>query len=80
MLYRLILPLKITTVLYDNWERICFARDIDEEYMEQIIDYREGQEPDDAPDSLASLLRFIAKTRTGILTVSGAEDFGNNYL
>jgi hypothetical protein len=32
-----------------------WAPDTDEEYMNQILDYREGSEPDDAPDSAASL-------------------------
>lgn len=49
--------LKISTHLYHHWGKIDWDQDTDDEYMEQILDYREGQEPDDSPDSAASLLR-----------------------
>jgi hypothetical protein len=34
-----------------------FAKESDAMYLEQIVDWREGSEPDDAPDSLSSLAR-----------------------
>lgn len=49
--------IKIVTFGRHYWDRLLFASDTDQEYMNQILDYREGQEPDDAPDSLASNLR-----------------------
>jgi hypothetical protein len=49
--------IKISTRLYAAWKSIYWDPDTDPEYMNQIIDYREGSEPDDAPDSAASLLR-----------------------
>jgi hypothetical protein len=49
--------LKISTHLYKHWLNIDWDPDTDPEYMEQVVDYREGNEPDDAPDSASSLLR-----------------------
>lgn len=49
--------IKITTYLYDDWNNITWDENSDPEYLEQIVDYRQGQEPDDAPDSAASLMR-----------------------
>lgn len=48
---------KITSYLLEYWDELVFDPKSDEAYMAQILDYRENQEPDDAPDSLASLLR-----------------------
>jgi hypothetical protein len=47
---------KISTNLYNAWDEIEWARDSDPEYMNQVLDWKEGSEPDDAPDSAASLL------------------------
>lgn len=49
--------IKISTYLFDVWRDLAWAPETDEEYMAQIVDYREGSEPDDAPDSAASLFR-----------------------
>ena len=40
-----------------HWEHLHFANDCQSEYLNQILDYQEGQEPDDAPDSLAGIMR-----------------------
>lgn len=53
--------IKISTNLYEYWDEMYWSPDTDPEYLNQIIDYREGSEPDDAPDSCASLLREICK-------------------
>jgi hypothetical protein len=49
--------LKISTHLFDAWRYIEWDPDTDSEYINQVLDYREGSEPDDAPDSAASLWR-----------------------
>jgi hypothetical protein len=49
--------LKISTVLYKFWRYILWSPESDDEYMTQVTDYKEGSEPDDAPDSAASLFR-----------------------
>jgi hypothetical protein len=49
--------LKISTCLFDAWPFIEWSPDCDEEYMMQITDWKEGIEPDDAPDSASSLFR-----------------------
>jgi hypothetical protein len=41
------------------WRELNFHPKIQPEYLNQIIDYQENQEPDDAPDSLAgAILKF----------------------
>jgi hypothetical protein len=56
---------KISTYLYQAWRFIEWAPETRDEYLEQILDWKEGGEPDDAPDSAASLFRlaFLDKTR-----------------
>jgi len=49
--------LKITTYLRMDWKNIVFVDGTDQEYIQQICDYNENAEHDDAPDSLASVLR-----------------------
>ena len=48
---------KISTYGLKWWDKLVWAPDCDEEYITQVLDYMEGQQPDDAPDSMASLLR-----------------------
>lgn len=49
--------IKISTYLRERWKDIIFTADTDKEYINQVLDYSENAEHDDAPDSLASLLR-----------------------
>jgi hypothetical protein len=49
--------LKISTHLYNAWPYLEWDPDTDEEYMNQVLDYREGATPDDSPDGAASLFR-----------------------
>ena len=49
--------IKISTYLRENWDKIIFVADTSREYINQILDYTENAEHDDAPDSLASLIR-----------------------
>lgn len=51
--------LKITTYLKAEWKNVIFVAGTDEEYIRQICDYNENAEHDDAPDSLASLVRVL---------------------
>lgn len=48
---------KIVSYALEYWDELIFDPNSDEAYLAQIQDYRQGQEPDDAPDSLASMLR-----------------------
>lgn len=50
--------IKISTFLRENWHRVRFVYDTSREYINQILDYNENAEHDDAPDSLASLIRI----------------------
>lgn len=51
--------IKITTYLRKYWSQIEWLEDTDPEYINEILDYTENAEHDDAPDSAASLLRKI---------------------
>jgi hypothetical protein len=56
---------KISTYLYQAWRYIEWAPETEDGYLEQILDWKEGVEPDDAPDSAASLfkLAFLDKLK-----------------
>jgi hypothetical protein len=49
--------IKISSYLKNAWGRIVFIQGTDNEYINQILDYTENATNDDAPDSLASLIR-----------------------
>ena len=49
---------KISVFIYSIWQSLTFANGSEPEYMEQIVDWCPGSEPNDAPDSLASLIRM----------------------
>ena len=51
--------IKIATYLKAVWKDIIFVEGTDPEYIEQICDYTEDAEHDDAPDSAASLMRVL---------------------
>ena len=51
--------IKITTYLLRIWDDVIFVDETDEEYINQICDYNEDAEHDDAPDSAASLARLL---------------------
>ncbi len=48
---------KISTFLGEVWKDIEWARETDNAYFEQCVDWRPKSLPDDAPDSCASLIR-----------------------
>lgn len=51
--------IKIVTHLKGEWKNVFFVKGTDEEYIEQILDYNEYAEHDDAPDSLACMMRIL---------------------
>ena len=50
--------IKISTYLRKWWPKIVFLRGTDPEYIDQIMDYTEQAEHDDAPDSAACCCRY----------------------
>lgn len=50
---------KIATYLLKNWDNIYFHEDTDPDYLNEILDYTENAAHDDAPDSLASIIREL---------------------
>lgn len=53
--------MKIVTYLKAIWKDVIFVAGTDDEYIDQICDYFEDAEHDDAPDSAASLARVLYK-------------------
>jgi len=51
--------IKIETYLKQAWEKILFLEGTDREYIDQILDYTEYAEHDDAPDSAATVCRYF---------------------
>ena len=51
--------LKITTYLKNVWKDVIFVEGTDKDYIDMICDYNENAEHDDAPDSLASIIRKL---------------------
>ena len=51
--------IKISSYLRKWWPNIVFVRGTDQEYINQILDYTEQAEHDDAPDSAASVCRRL---------------------
>lgn len=51
--------LKITSYLKNVWNDVIFVAGTDMEYINQICDYNENAEHDDAPDSAASAVRRV---------------------
>lgn len=51
--------IKISTYLKAIWPEVTFVEGTDPEYIEQICDYSEDAEHDDAPDSMAVLARIL---------------------
>lgn len=51
--------IKIVTYLKADWKDVIFVKGTDDEYIEQILDYNEYAEHDDAPDSLACMIRLL---------------------
>lgn len=51
--------IKISTYLKAIWKDVIFVDGTDKEYIEQIEDYTEDAEHDDAPDSAACLARLL---------------------
>lgn len=51
--------LKITSYLKNEWQNVVFVEGTDEAYITQVCDYTEDAEHDDAPDSLASIIREL---------------------
>lgn len=56
--------LKITSYLKGAWENVYFVTGTDKEYINQICEFNENAEHDDAPDSLASIIRKLYSKNT----------------
>lgn len=56
--------MKIVTYLKAIWKNVIFVLGTDQEYIDQICDYFEDAEHDDAPDSAACLARILYKKGT----------------
>ena len=55
--------IKITTYLKAEWENVKFVAGTDKAFIDQICDYNENADHDDAADSLASQIRRLWKKK-----------------
>lgn len=55
--------LKITSYLKAEWRNVVFVAGTDDAYIDQIRDYNENVEHDDAPDSAASIVKRLWNKR-----------------
>lgn len=55
--------IKISTYLRKEWKNITWLDSTDPDYINDILDYTENAEHDDAPDSAASLVRALSKDK-----------------
>lgn len=51
--------IKISTYLKKQWVNVLWLEETDPDYINEILDYTENAEHDDAPDSAASILREL---------------------
>lgn len=63
--------IKIVTHLKGDWSNVVFIEGTDPEYIEQILDYNEFAEHDDAPDSAACTIRILHPQKNAEDRVSG---------
>lgn len=63
--------IKIVTHLKGDWKNVVFVEGTDQEYIDQILDYNEFAEHDDAPDSAASAIRILHPQRNAEERVTG---------
>ena len=63
--------IKIVTHLKGDWKDVVFVEGTDNDYIEQILDYNEFAEHDDAPDSAASAIRILHPQKNAEDKVSG---------
>ncbi len=63
--------LKITSYLKAEWRNVIFVTGTDKDYIDQICDYNENAEHDDAPDSAASMVRRLWSKGDGSVSASG---------
>lgn len=55
--------MKIVTNLKPEWKNVVFVEGTDPEYIDQVCDYNEDADHDDAPDSLSSVVRQLLKKK-----------------
>ena len=60
--------LKITSYLKAEWNNVIFIAGTDKEFINQICDYNENAEHDDAPDSVASQIRRLWNKKDTVST------------
>lgn len=68
--------IKIVTKLKPEWKNILFVDGTDNDYIDMICDFNEDAEHDDAPDSLASLIRVTMNKDS---TVDASEKYNSVF-
>lgn len=58
---------KISSVLKPEWKNVIFVEGTDKAYINQICDYNEEAEHDDAPDSLACVVKRLWNKKDAVI-------------
>ena len=53
---------RITDALKKTWQRIYFSTDVNTKFMDQVLEFNENADKDDAPDALAMLISSFKST------------------
>ncbi|TGL39649.1 hypothetical protein EHQ53_14095 [Leptospira langatensis] len=56
---------RIVSFVLGNWDMIVFPHDVESDWLNEVMEYVEGEEPDDAPDSFAGAVRALKAPRVG---------------
>jgi hypothetical protein len=67
---------KIATYLKSVWQLIDWLPETDPEYLNEILDYTENAEHDDAPDSAASIMRKLYSRQTNAAAQPETSRYG----
>lgn len=67
--------MKIVKYLKPEWSNVFFVTGTDKDYLDLICDYNDEAEHDDAPDSLASIIRIMGNKQN----VGGEEAYHSIY-
>jgi len=64
--------IKIVSFVKNNWTKIKFSDTINNDFLMQVMEYQEGQEPDDGVDALSGLCREMG--------LSGSTELRMRYI
>ena len=65
--------IRIVRWLLERWNLLDFALDCDSSFLHGVLDYQEGEEPDDEADALAGLVEKLGLGRSTVGAILGEQ-------